>query len=56
MQRNFALCISQKKFRLKKALEFAQQFNYNLSFPKDNNLTAVVQAFVEGIRTGNLKG
>ena len=55
MQRNFALCIPQKKFRLKQALEFAQRFNYSLSVPKDNNLTAVVRAFIEGLRAGNLK-
>ena len=50
MQKNFALCIAQKKFRLKQALEFAQQFRYKLSTGIETNLKPVIQSFVTEIR------
>jgi uncharacterized protein (TIGR00661 family) len=55
MEENFALCIAQKKFRLKIALELAQSFNYNLSIPKEGNLKLVIQTFIDNINKRNQK-
>lgn len=51
MQKNFALCLTQKNFRLKTALALAENFPYQLNqTPAENRLTAVVAAFVNKIR------
>lgn len=55
MKKNFALCMSQKKFRLKQALELAQSFNYNLSTATETNLKSVIQTFLKKIDGVNLK-
>ncbi len=46
MQSNFALCIPQKKFRLKAALELAGAFRYCLPQPAEGSLNKVVGDFV----------
>lgn len=49
MKKNFALCISQKKFRLRHALQLAASFNYNLESEKDNKLQPAVQSLLKQI-------
>jgi uncharacterized protein (TIGR00661 family) len=49
---NFALCISQEKFRLKNALDLSRQFNYQLGqFPRENYLDAALEEFITLIKT-----
>jgi UDP-N-acetylglucosamine transferase subunit ALG13 len=52
MQKNFALCIDQKKFRLKHALALAENFPYQTSFCAEKNLEEVIKSFVQRIKTG----
>ena len=52
MQTNFALCIEQKKFRLKNALQLAEQFNYRTAqFPLLNNLNTAIDSFISVINS-----
>lgn len=52
MKNNFALCIDQRKFRLKNALELSGHFNYQVqNFFSENNLDAVLEDFVAGIKS-----
>ena len=47
MQNNFALCIDQKKFRLRTAIDLSTHFNYQLeNFPVENDLDKAVDDFV----------
>ena len=47
MERNFALCIPQQKFRLGQALDLSRNFNYQLeSFTPQNHLGEAVQEFI----------
>ena len=47
MKNNFALCVEQKKFRLKNALELSQQFNYEIEdFFSETNLDVAVEEFI----------
>jgi len=47
MKHNLALCIDQKKFRLKSALGLAGNFDYHLeNFPEKNGLERVIDDFV----------
>lgn len=49
MQKNFALCVEQKKFTLKKVLLLAENFSYQLHQPVENKLSDVVEAFTKKI-------
>jgi UDP-N-acetylglucosamine:LPS N-acetylglucosamine transferase len=50
MKNNFALCIEQNKFRLKNALELAEQFNYSIqNFHVSNNLEEALNDFIKRI-------
>ncbi len=52
MKNNFALCIEQKKFRLKNVLELASQFKYQIdNFSSEDALTTAVNAFIETVKT-----
>jgi len=47
MKQNFALCITQDKFRLKNALELAASFNYHLALPGDKEqLNKTIDSFL----------
>lgn len=46
---NLALCIEQKKFRLKNALQLFTQFNYKM-FSSENNLNAALQNFITAVK------
>jgi uncharacterized protein (TIGR00661 family) len=51
MENNFALCIEQNKFRLKNALELADQFNYQIRDScNSNNLDLTLSGFIERIQ------
>ncbi len=49
MQKNFALCMEQKKFRLKTALQLADTFPYQLPPLPENGLSSVVDAWINRI-------
>jgi uncharacterized protein (TIGR00661 family) len=50
MKNNFALCVNQKKFKLKNALELSSQFHYQIqNFPSDNNFTATIENFLSSV-------
>ncbi len=49
MKNNFALCISQKKFRLKAALGLASTFNYQFLPPHSGNLEEAIEALLKKI-------
>ena len=49
MQLNFALCIEQKKFRLKNALALAGDFRYQLHQSAESRLSVVVEALLKKI-------
>jgi hypothetical protein len=50
MKKNFALCVDQKKFRLKNALELADVFNYRVSsFFSENCLEDVLNNFIASL-------
>jgi uncharacterized protein (TIGR00661 family) len=50
MKNNLALCIPQKKFRLKNALELSSTFNYQIkNFLPENNLDIVIENFLSSI-------
>ncbi len=49
LQKNFAFCVEQKKFSLKKALEMADAFQYQLNYTAENNLPIVVSSLLESI-------
>jgi uncharacterized protein (TIGR00661 family) len=52
MEKKFALCINQKKFHLKAALNLSSFFNYDFtSFPSENLLENAVDAFLAQIKT-----
>lgn len=52
MKNNFALCIEQKKFRLKNALELSVNFNYQVqNFSFGNDLDTVLEDFIASIKT-----
>jgi len=47
MTKNFALCIDQKKFRLKNALELSSNFNYQfVDFSSESYLNGAVKEFI----------
>jgi len=47
LKKNFALCIEQKKFRLKNALELAATFDYRLQqFTGENRLDATIEDYI----------
>jgi uncharacterized protein (TIGR00661 family) len=51
MEKKFALCIDQKKFNLKAALNLSSCFNYHLTgFPSENLLENAVDAFLAHIK------
>jgi UDP-N-acetylglucosamine transferase subunit ALG13 len=51
MKKNFALCIDQKKFRLKNALELSGNFNYQFQdFSSENCLKGAVDEFIAHLR------
>jgi UDP-N-acetylglucosamine:LPS N-acetylglucosamine transferase len=51
MKNNFALCVDQKKFRLKNALELGGQFNYQIrNFSLENNLDPALENLLTTIR------
>jgi uncharacterized protein (TIGR00661 family) len=50
MKNNLALCVDQKKFRLKNALELSSQFDYQIqNFPPDNNLDSTIENFLSSV-------
>lgn len=50
MKNKLALCIEQKKFRLKNALELSQTFNYQIqNFPFENHLDAAIENFLSSV-------
>jgi len=50
MENNFSLCIEQKKFRLKNALEFSSQFNYQIQdFALENKLDTLIENFLSSV-------
>lgn len=51
MQKNFALCIEQKRFKLKNALALAETFPYQVNIPLESKLKETIKAFVETIKT-----
>lgn len=50
MQKNFALCIAQKKFRLKQALALAKNFPYRFFDVPSQALGQIVLAFIEKLK------
>lgn len=55
MKNNFALCIEQKKFRLKNALERSSTFNYQIqNFLPENNLDIVIENFLSSIPASSI--
>jgi UDP:flavonoid glycosyltransferase YjiC (YdhE family) len=52
MQKNFALCVEQKKFKLKNALALSASFPYQLHQPAERKLSTVVSAFVNEVKRG----
>ena len=53
MQKNFALCIDQKKFRLKQAIALAENFPYKPSDEVSKNvLTGIIEHLVSCIKEG----
>ncbi|HVF81443.1 MAG TPA: glycosyltransferase, partial [Flavisolibacter sp.] len=51
MKRNFALCVAQKRFRLKNALELAQSFPYHVEAPQKHNLDTAINLLIKDIAT-----
>lgn len=52
MKNNFALCVEQKKFRLKNVLELANQFNYQIeNFSSEDSLTKAINDFIDTVKT-----
>lgn len=51
MQKNFALCIEQKKIRLKQALALAENFPYQFPDTASNALEKTVHQFVKELQT-----
>lgn len=50
MKSNFALCIDQRKFRLKNAMQLSQDFNYCVKeFTSDNNLSSAIDCFIHAV-------
>jgi uncharacterized protein (TIGR00661 family) len=50
METNFSLCIEQKKFRLKNALELSSQFNYQIQdFALENKLDTLIENFLSSV-------
>jgi predicted glycosyltransferase len=49
MKKRFALCVEQKKFKLKNALELAQSFKYNIQIDQRNNLQNAIQSLLKEI-------
>jgi UDP-N-acetylglucosamine transferase subunit ALG13 len=51
MKKNFALCVDQKKFTLKNALELADVFNYQVpNFSSENYLEDVLNDFIASLK------
>lgn len=50
MQKNFAFCVEQKKFRLKNVLALAETFPYQPYRNDKSNLSSVVKSFVETVK------
>jgi uncharacterized protein (TIGR00661 family) len=54
MKNNFALCIDQKNFRLKNALELSNHFNYQIeNFYAENNLQTVIESFISTVKAAS---
>ncbi len=51
MEKNFALCIPQKKFKLKNALELAESFNYHFNDEQPNNLKETIKNLIKKIKS-----
>jgi uncharacterized protein (TIGR00661 family) len=50
MKNNFSLCIEQKKFKLKSALDLSSQFNYQTrNFPLENKLDTHIENFLSSV-------
>lgn len=49
MKNNFALCIQQKKFRLKPALALAQSFPYSFPTPQEKNLQTAIASLLKKV-------
>lgn len=55
MKKNFALCVEQKKFRLKNALELAEHFAYEVNnFRNNNTLREAVQNLLASVKTESI--
>jgi UDP:flavonoid glycosyltransferase YjiC (YdhE family) len=50
MQKNFALCVEQKKFKLKNVLALAENFPYQIHQPAENKLRFVIEALLTNIK------
>lgn len=51
VQRNFALCIPQQKFRLEQALDLSAKFNYQLdAFTPEDHLSRAIDQFISLVR------
>lgn len=50
MRKNFALCVEQKKFRLKNVLTLVETFPYQLAFQLENHSREVIERFVETVK------
>ncbi|MEI9909508.1 MAG: glycosyltransferase [Bacteroidota bacterium] len=51
LQKQSALCVSQKEFSLTKALQKAERFSYRLpSFPADNKLRNTIEQFIASLQ------
>lgn len=55
VQKKFALCVEQKKFRLKQALALAGSFPYQFGVQQESALGAVVKSFIEKVKAGKAK-
>jgi UDP-N-acetylglucosamine:LPS N-acetylglucosamine transferase len=52
MKNNIALCIEQKKFRIKNALDVSSHFGYRIEhFSLENNMEPVIDEFIAAVKT-----
>ena len=52
MKNNIALCIEQKKFRIKNALDVSSHFGYQIEhFSLENNMEPVIDEFIAAVKT-----
>ncbi|HUC81310.1 MAG TPA: glycosyltransferase [Flavisolibacter sp.] len=55
MEKNFAFCVEQKKFRLKHALALAASFAYQPFNASMGNLQTTIASFINSVETGRVK-